>query len=682
LRPQLEKIDGHFVPQYFTFATGAQPLAKVADLARISADGKSTDIVAAIGAGLGASPRDDAVVMLISDGQDNVSPGVIDAVRESKRKICTLVVGSEQASPTDLPNVVVDGVDCDEDFAVGHESKVVATIKSTALPNRLVEVKMAEIDAAGKTIGDVQIKQLVLAPTPKGQTVELTYKPENVGVHKLAVWIDPIPGERSTVDNRQEFQGLALDPRVRVLYIEGRLRPEYRYLNRALGHDPNIEESTLVRLQQDKFAAAGEGAGQELRALPTTLEEWKKFDVIILGDLDSSYLGAARQSAIEQAVSGGAGLMMIGGQANFGPGGYQGSPVEKALPVLVGDLKSAQETAEFVPQLTLEGQGHPALAGLGDWLLPPGGGKSARDLPPLRGNVVVGSARAGATVLLAHPGKSGPDGQPQIVLAVQRYGKGRSAAFTADTTYLWSLSLRDEGQDSPYNRFWGQIVRWLAGEDVRNRQSGAGLTGLLSKSIYRIGETARVRALVRDDKGDATQFAQVSMILKSAKISAPRQLALSPVASHLGMYQAQFPDSAQNFAGLAAGDYTVELSATKDGKELGRQELKFSVIPPDDELLRIAANPKLMGEIAETTGGFSGPLAELPSLLDQLIRTDPTATTAQTHTARFANTIQAVVVAAGADPKWPARFDLPMQGLLVAGLLVMEWITRRKWQLA
>ena len=72
-------------------------------------------------------------------------------------------------------------------------------------------------------------------------------------MHKLAVWIDPIPGERSTVDNRQEFQGLALDPRIKVLYVEGRARPEYKYLNRALGHDPNIEESaSLLRIQENR----------------------------------------------------------------------------------------------------------------------------------------------------------------------------------------------------------------------------------------------------------------------------------------------------------------------------------------------------------------------------------------------------------------------------------------------
>ena len=55
------------------------------------------------------------------------------------------------------------------------------------------------------------------------------------------------------------------------------------------------------------------------------LEQWKKFDVIVIGDIDSSYLLVpARQQQIEQMVSNGGGLLMLGGQNSFAPGGYSG----------------------------------------------------------------------------------------------------------------------------------------------------------------------------------------------------------------------------------------------------------------------------------------------------------------------------------------------------------------------
>jgi len=679
LQPQLTRIYENFVPQFFTFSTGSQALKKPDDLPTVVADGKATDLAGAVRGAAAASPRQDAVVMLISDGVDNVSPNVVEAIRSAARRVCTITVGSEQAEPARLPNVAVQSVAAEDDVVVAHENKIVATITSTALPNRIVDVKMAEIDSAAKPISAVQIKQLVLQPTAAGQKVELAYNPAAAGLHKLAVWIDPIPGERSTADNRQEFQVLALDPRIKVLYIEGRLRPEYKYLHRLLQHDPNIEESALLRLQGNTFAAASQ-AGQKLRDLPSTLEQWKQFDVVILGDLPSSFLSAGQQQALEQAVSGGMGLLMIGGENNFAAGGYRDSLLEKILPVFVGNSADAQDKDQFWPQLTPDGQGHPILEDLTDCFAAPGGQAPARPLAPLRGNVAVGAAKTGAQVLLIHPGKTGPDGQAQIVLAAQRYGKGRSAAFTADTTYLWHLATADQ-QNDPYTQFWAQLVRWLAGADVRNRQNTAGLIGLIDQSVYPFGQAVRVRALVRDAHGQATSFAQVSMKLQSSNGAPPVPFSLAPRSDRIGMYQQLLPDPSQNLDALPAGDYTIDLLAIKDGKELGRAELKFSVIPPADEFLKIAANPPLMREIAQATGGFSNSLDGLPAMLDQLIRSDASSQRPQEQALPLTNTVRALIAAVRSPPQWPKKYDLPMQAVLVAALLMTEWILRRKWQL-
>src|SRR5438046_447474 len=86
----------------------------------------------------------------------------------------------------------------------------------------------------------------------------------------------------------------------------------------------SMERSTLIRIQQDRFSASGSADGEAVKSVPNSLDQWKRFDVILLGDLDSSFLTKLQQAQIEQAVSGGAGLLMIGGQNTFGPGGYKG----------------------------------------------------------------------------------------------------------------------------------------------------------------------------------------------------------------------------------------------------------------------------------------------------------------------------------------------------------------------
>ncbi len=394
LRPQIDRINEHFVPRYFAFDSNTREIIKPQELAVMEANGKSTDIVGAVSDVLSKSTRDDTAIILLTDGIDNTSPNVAAALRAAARPIHTVRVGSDQAEPATVANVAVDNIEVADDFVVGHESKVTATIRSTGLADRVVDVNLSEIDDAGKNIGELKTEKLVLQPTPAGQAVQLSFKPPSVGVHRLAVWIDPVAGERSIIDNRQEFQGLAIDPRIKVLYVEGRARPEYRELNRALAHDPNIELATLLRIQQERFAASGTVNGEEFKQMPATAAEWEKFDVIIIGDLDSSFISKPAQQMIEQRISAGGGLLMTGGQNSFGPGGFAGTAIEKSLPVFVGDTSAAQEKSEFIPRMTSDGSSHPILEGLNDWFGTddkPG----VKELPPLRGNVVVPKAKSG-----------------------------------------------------------------------------------------------------------------------------------------------------------------------------------------------------------------------------------------------------------------------------------------------
>lgn len=675
LRPQVPKLYEHFVPRIFTFDSRFEALDAFDDLATRQADGQSTDIAGAVTQALATTARSDAAVILISDGIDNTSADVAGVVRGSTRPVHTVRVGSEQTEPATLANIAVDNIDAAEDLVVDHQSILTATIKSSALANRVVDVKLARVDEQGNPMGEVTTKPLVLQPLAEGQVVELPYTPKEAGVQRLVVWVDPVPGERSTVDNRQEYQGLALDPRIKVLYVEGRARPEYRELHRALGRDANIESASLLRIQQDRFTASGTIDGERLTALPASVEQWEQVDVIIMGDLDSSYLSPTQQQQIEQAVQNGAGLLMIGGQHTLGPGGYAGTPLERALPVFVGGTDAPQETTPFVPRLTDAGRVHPVMDGLANWFDADGG----EALPPLLGNVVVDRPKSGAQVLLVHQDRPGPDGQPQIALAVQNYGQGRSAVFTGDTTYKWYLPLRGMGQDSPYNRFWGQLVRWLAGADVKSRQKGAGLEALLSKSLYQLGESVQVRAMVRDERGDATRYAQVTATLVAAgggsEPGEPQQLPMVPSDGRTGMYDVTIPHP-------PAGDWEVRIRAVKDEVVLGEQVLRFSVIPPADEMLKLAADPQLLAEVANSTGGFHYSLAQLPALIDQLVRQDESALQSEHRTIPVHNVVRLMLAAVGQTVDWPRRYDLPMQGLLVTGLLVGEWVLRRKWQLA
>ena len=101
----------------------------------------------------------------------------------------------------------------------------------------------------------------------------------------------------------------------RVLYVEG--DPEHAQALRA----------ALAAQGLDVKAVGGE-------ALPPTISDLIPYDSLILSNIAAGQLGEEGMRAIELAVKDwGVGLVMVGGENAYGPGGYQDSPVERALPV-------------------------------------------------------------------------------------------------------------------------------------------------------------------------------------------------------------------------------------------------------------------------------------------------------------------------------------------------------------
>ncbi len=62
--------------------------------------------------------------------------------------------------------------------------------------------------------------------------------------------------------------------------------------------------------------------------------ELASYDALIFANVEASRLGRGVMQAVEAAVhDAGVGLIFIGGEQSFGPGGYRGSPMEELLPV-------------------------------------------------------------------------------------------------------------------------------------------------------------------------------------------------------------------------------------------------------------------------------------------------------------------------------------------------------------
>ena len=69
---------------------------------------------------------------------------------------------------------------------------------------------------------------------------------------------------------------------------------------------------------------------------------------------------------------------------------------------------------------------------------------------------------------------TGAGGVPSSLVAVQRYGNGRSMIFAGEAAWRWRMMM--PASDRSYDTFWRQAVRWLAiaAQDPLNITAPAG----------------------------------------------------------------------------------------------------------------------------------------------------------------------------------------------------------------
>ena len=329
-------------------------------------------------------------------------------------------------------------------------------------------------------------KKVSFAAGSSEQNVSLSLTPSKAGTFVYTVTLDSPVGERTLANNQQHFPLRVDKEPIRILYLEGFLRYEYKFLKNRLEDDPDVGLVSHVRRPNPE--AGGSKGGRP----PLSAEVLKNFDVVILGDMEGNYLASNEYTALLKWLDEkGHALLVLGGYHSFGPDGFRGTPLAEALPIVFADKPPYQYETPFRPELTEEGRRHPTMEVAADRVE---GEKVWAKTPALMGTSLVQRAKPGATVLAVNPNANAViDGQPGVVLAVQRFGGGHTMVLTADTTWRWSRLPRIHGQaDTLYSRFWGQTVRWLAGRSTKDDRPLLSLS--TDKPDYDVTKPVQVRA--------------------------------------------------------------------------------------------------------------------------------------------------------------------------------------------
>jgi len=588
----LSKLGDQFQVHLYTFGETAEPLRR-RDLDGVEAKAEATDLTAACDAAVArhTDPRP-AGIVLLSDGIDNSGKRPLEKLPELGIPIHCVAFGVRIEEQKDFKNVAITDLVHDSFVAKDNTTEIQVLVDAIGYGNRPVRVVFRE----KKTDKELASKELVLDTKKGAQRVVMKFTPKEMGRIDGTIEVAPFPEETRTGDNRKPITINVTGPKIKVLYIEGVLRAEGKWLMRALQTDPNVELLYLVKNRQGHFLQRGNIQNITLNSIPQNLETWKKFDVVILGDVHRSLFTSNQLLDVKEAVLDGRGLLLMGGVTALGPGGYSGTPIEEVSPVWFGATNIGQEDEPFCWTLTDDGQVHPLFSGTTQYFATRDGPAEA-PMQKLAGCTRVGARKPTAAdgVLAVHPTAKGPDGKPLIVVAVHGAGDGHVMVVAADTTHRWYLPNRGLGRDNPYIKFWAQSVRWLASEEVK-RDSKPGIDAYTDKGEYEPGEEVRLQAYVRDARGQATSEAVVTVSVIGPSKERTR-IQLPSVDGKLGEYRFIFRPT-------SPGRHEAAFEAKLGGEPLGEPKtVKFAVGQPDREMAELSLNEKLLKQIADVTGG-------------------------------------------------------------------------------
>jgi uncharacterized membrane protein len=609
-------LKDNFDLSYFGFSSVVTPCEDIDAIKQLKPDGDTTNVADAVREVVKEFDRSAlAGVIVFTDGNDNSGQNVLEAVRGVKAKIFPIGVGTRLREQKAFKDAFLTGVLFERFLTINTTAEFEILVDAIGFKNAKVPVELRDSD--GNVLGS---QELVLDDIDGAQKVRFEYRPERRGKYTLEAVVPTLAEETIPENNAQMFEIEVIDAAIKVLYIEGSPRNESKFLMRTLQFDPNVEIASYVQIRQGVFWKRASIEGVDLGdELPTEKEDYEKFDIIMIGDLDYNFFTSAKYkgvpSTIKELVEEGKGFIMIGGTNSFGPGGYGGTAFEEVLPVLCGDRNVGQFKDQFSPTLTADGEVHPIFGGYTHFFATPRGA-ALENLPPLMGSVILPRAKPGAMVLAVNPkGKNEFGNYP--VLAVQQYGKGRSAALAIDSTWRWFFQMKPLGKDSPYIKFWAQLLRWLASRSLIEEGTEMGLTAYVDKSYYEPGEKVMFYGQARGKDGIMTNKAVIHAELEKPE-DVDAHLTLRALEAAKGNYEAEFMPP-------KPGKYVFKVTGELDKEALGDLSVEFVVGRPMVEYEKLDLNEALLKQVALSTGGQYYPLVSAEQLAQGLIKSQKVA---------------------------------------------------------
>ena len=584
---------------------------------------QATDLANAMTTVLEQVPPDNlAGLVMMTDGRHNRPGRVEDVARRFgilDAPIGVVGIGSEE-SPRDAAILEVRSPDA---IYLGDRLRVAAVVKFDGYRGRRAKVLLKK----GEEI--IQEKIIPIPQDHHREEVRFNDVPEVDGINAYSVELENLGEEYFDQNNRWQFETAITDARTNVLIVDSHPRWEFRYLrNLFYGRDKSIHLQ-YVLLEPDTIlgqtvspvpaSAARKFGDAQATELPISEEEWRKFDVIIIGDVPSESIDENTWDIIRGCVTERAAFLVAIAGPRHMPHGIESETARDLLPINYTPGSRTffgSKEKPFRLVLTAQGRNHPVTAQSDSrlenerlwgefpdfrWRLPVEGVKEGADVL-----VVASSEDSEGTAVsdlddlssaLSRLAQRKDREAKNAILVSQQVGNGKVAMMLTDRTWR----LREGVGDIYHHRFWGQLVRWGAGPNLRSGTSSVrlGTDNLSYTGDDRIQITARLLDIEKNPVRDESLKAEVWRDGEKLTTVQMSYLEGSP-----GLHGAQ----AGPFSG--SGDYQIKLVGKKAAELLevdgeGGVSTAFRVVGAMSpvELSETTLNRPLLDTLADLSGG-------------------------------------------------------------------------------
>ncbi len=557
-------------------------------------------------------------LVLVSDGADNVSGPLSETLLDLRtQRLPVFVVGLGRE--TFDKDIEITRVEVPASVLQG--SSVVASVELKARGAGREPLHLT-VEDSGRILSaqDVQITAF------DSSTVRVSVRADEPGPRLLRFKVAPVAGEQVTENNQFDVALDVLGRREKLLYLEGAARFEAKFLRRAVQDDKNLQVVTLERTSDNKFLRLDVDDAEELAAgFPRAREDLFRYRGLIVGGVEASFFSVDQIRMLSEFVSErGGGLLMLGSNKTFAEGGYAGTAVAEVLPVAL-DSGDAVGNASPSRAFRSPGEADTSFQWLRVNVTPLGAAQPVtqlaageadnetrfRALPPLSSVNNVTRVKPGASTLLQGEPAGNAPGHGRVVLAFQRYGRGRAFAFPVQDSWRWQMHADVAAEDTSHETFWRQLLRQLV------NGVGGPVSVTLSSGLVSPGTTVMIRADVADET-----FIRVNDALVSAQVRKPngesQEVALRWTVDKDGEYSGELrPDQ--------RGAYEVRVTARRAGKTVGDDVAHVRVDDLPVEFRGAEMKADLLRRVAKETGGRFYTPATAGSLSDDLTYSPKTA---------------------------------------------------------